>query len=546
MATYTLRYATNLAADPLAVPIPAQLARGDSDAYVFEAQVYDSRDPQESVLAGTVSCSVVRPDGGTVTFLGEKDETTTEIVTPQGTFDATVCRATLPQAALAYPGRVNIAIRLIDGTEETTVLNVSAVVVRTATDTAIDPGEVVPNLEELLAKIEDCEDATEAANDAAAAATTAMAGAVRFDQSQTISDGGTVARSNIGAVSQTDHVSLDNRVNALHGLVNYGYDTDGHLSTTANHPFTVDRVQTQVAMNSTSATSGTRYMKLTGEIGRTTSTGSTGVDGWTGGVTLTSGHIYIIRGTLIGGSVTITGDAPYLSVYEVGTHNTLNIERCAADEKVNTWRKFKAGSTNVNVSFNIPGGVTFTNAVYQVTLEDITYGAAEDGNFAPVDTPTATSTHTTGSLLMMGGQLYQATSAIPVGDTITPGSSGNVTATSIAALFTPTVGAPTYVNNSYIENVNFASSYYYKYPIGIAIVSIRFAVTTALTSTNVKFGELGFTIPVETRVSLANQSGTGSCLLTIGTDGSISACAYGTSKPSGWGVYNACITLPTT
>ena len=223
MATYTLRYATNLAADPLAHPIPAQLAQGDSDAYVFEAQVFDSRDPQETVLAGTVTGSVIRPDGGTVTFLGEKDETTTEIVTPQGTFDATVCRITLPQAALAYPGRVNITIRLIDGAEETTVLNVSAVVVRTDTGTAIDPGEVVPNLAELLAMIGDCEDATEAAQEAADHA-------VQYDASQSLTSAQkTQARTNIGVED-----ALLNRGN----LVSLGYTTPGSVSTPGIYTFT--------------------------------------------------------------------------------------------------------------------------------------------------------------------------------------------------------------------------------------------------------------------------------------------------------------------
>jgi hypothetical protein len=44
---------------------------------------------------------------------------------------------------------------------------VDGVVRRTTTDTPVDPGSVVPSIAELLALIDDCEEATEAAQDAA-------------------------------------------------------------------------------------------------------------------------------------------------------------------------------------------------------------------------------------------------------------------------------------------------------------------------------------------------------------------------------------------
>ena len=528
MATYTLRYATNLAADPLAHPIPAQLAQGDSDAYVFEAQVFDSRDPQETVLAGTVTGSVIRPDGGTVTFLGEKDETTTEIVTPQGTFDATVCRITLPQAALAYPGRVNITVKLIDGSEETTVLNVSAVVVRTDTGTAIDPGEVVPNLAELLALIEDCEDATEAANDAAEAASTAMAGAVRFDQAQTIAlSAQRQARDNVGAAD----ANVTGQV--IDPVVYWDADRTSSLSGQS-----MTRTGGDLYTLNSGTVSGNVRFKFSGVLNVTSTSG--GQSGWAFETALTAGVAYTIRSTPVSG--TITG-SPNMYVYVEGD-DTNEIAKFKMNGGSATF-VWPDSSKKAKITTYIASTVSASNFTFRLTLckDSVTTIA---GSIADVENATATSAHTSGSLLMMGGQLYKATAAIASGDTITPGSSGNVAATSIAALFTPTVGAPTYVNNSYIESANFAYSYTYKYPIGIAIISIRFAVTTALTSTNVKFGELGFGIPTETRVSLANQSGVGSCLVTIGTDGSLYACAQGDSKPSGWGIYNFCITLPTT
>lgn len=79
----------------------------------------------------------------------------------------------LPTSAYVVPGLISIVIKL--GT--TTVGACCGLVTRSSTDTIVDPGHVIPSIEELLAKIAACEAATTAATAAATAANTAATNA---------------------------------------------------------------------------------------------------------------------------------------------------------------------------------------------------------------------------------------------------------------------------------------------------------------------------------------------------------------------------------
>lgn len=140
------------------------------DGNVFNADnegnllgVYVSKKGQPVELSGSVMGYVIRPDGGTVTVPGSLSENRAWIV--------------LPQSAYAVIGQISIAIRLVNGTEKTVLAACTGYVNRTTTNTIIDPGHVIPSLEELLAQIEACETATTAATAAAGAANTAASNA---------------------------------------------------------------------------------------------------------------------------------------------------------------------------------------------------------------------------------------------------------------------------------------------------------------------------------------------------------------------------------
>lgn len=187
MAEYLSEFVTNLAMPPAVRPVPHQFAMGDNNAYTFTALLCDARNPDAELMAGTVSGSLLRPDGTTVALGGTKGAAVRRVnLDGGGMCNATPCSVTLPQACFAYPGRVTLVITLVDGTTITQALAVSAVVARTSTDAVVDPGDLVPDVDELQAI------ATEL--------TAAVGGAVRFDEAQTLTDAQKAqARANIGA-----------------------------------------------------------------------------------------------------------------------------------------------------------------------------------------------------------------------------------------------------------------------------------------------------------------------------------------------------------
>ena len=120
-------------------------------------------DGEAATLSGAVLGYAIRPDGNTVVITGARADNRAWV--------------DLPEAALAYPGQIQLVIRLVDGDEKATLCAVAAGVLRTVSGDPVDPGEVVPDLEELLARIDDMQRGTAAANQAAGAANTAASNA---------------------------------------------------------------------------------------------------------------------------------------------------------------------------------------------------------------------------------------------------------------------------------------------------------------------------------------------------------------------------------
>ena len=107
-------------------------------------------------VSGTVSARFLRADETTVYFTG--------------TLSGNVASITLPQSCYNVNGRFGMVIFIAGNDITTAVYAVAGSVYRSTSDTIIDPTEEIPSLEELIAQIEACEDATLAANAAAAGA----------------------------------------------------------------------------------------------------------------------------------------------------------------------------------------------------------------------------------------------------------------------------------------------------------------------------------------------------------------------------------------
>lgn len=117
------------------------LASGDKYANRFGAILH--RDGVPVDMAGqavTVTGYFVRPDGKTVVC--------------EGVQDGNMVYVDLPAACYAHSGAFSLAIK-VSGTEITETVRVIDGVIRlTHTDTIVDPGEVVPSLDDLLGCVE--------------------------------------------------------------------------------------------------------------------------------------------------------------------------------------------------------------------------------------------------------------------------------------------------------------------------------------------------------------------------------------------------------
>lgn len=114
---------------------------------IFSADNYGSivgiecyRAGQPASLSGSVAATVVRPDGATVGIIG--------------TLSGNKASVAIPYAACSVPGVISINIKLTSGSTVTTLGLVVANVYKTSTDTAVDPGTIIPSVTALIAQIE--------------------------------------------------------------------------------------------------------------------------------------------------------------------------------------------------------------------------------------------------------------------------------------------------------------------------------------------------------------------------------------------------------
>lgn len=135
--------------------LTGNLFSADNGGNKITVEILDGGAP--ATLSGGVTGYIIRADGATVVV--------------NGTLSGNKVSIVLPESAYTVVGQVSIVIK----NSTTTVGACTAYVYRTTTDVIVDPGSVVPDISELLAKIADCDAATAAANAAAGAANTAAA-----------------------------------------------------------------------------------------------------------------------------------------------------------------------------------------------------------------------------------------------------------------------------------------------------------------------------------------------------------------------------------
>lgn len=124
-------------------PVHVQMIHGnvfsqDEQANLIGVTLTDGG--EAATLSGTVSASIIRADGATVA--------------QAGTLSGNRCSVILPAAAYAVPGPLVIALKLTQSGVVTTVLAVAATVYRTSTDSVVDPGTIIPSIQDLINDID--------------------------------------------------------------------------------------------------------------------------------------------------------------------------------------------------------------------------------------------------------------------------------------------------------------------------------------------------------------------------------------------------------
>ena len=111
----------------------------DNQGNILGVNVFDDGSPAS--LSGTVNAYIIRSDGATVPATGSISENKAYV--------------TLPEAAYAIPGIISVVLKLTTGSVVVTLLAVVATVYTSITSSAVDPGTIIPSIEDLIAEIQE-------------------------------------------------------------------------------------------------------------------------------------------------------------------------------------------------------------------------------------------------------------------------------------------------------------------------------------------------------------------------------------------------------
>ena len=170
---------------------------GESGAHTFIINAV--RDKVPEALSGSVTAKFLRADGNTLLL--------------QCSISDGAIVATFHQDCYRVKGRFLFTVFLTANGETICVYAATGSALLTQAGQTIDSGETIPDLDELIAMIEDMRQATQDAIDAATAATAAAEGSVRFDEEQTL----TTAQK----AQAQENLGLDDIPSLVPGVVKY-------------------------------------------------------------------------------------------------------------------------------------------------------------------------------------------------------------------------------------------------------------------------------------------------------------------------------------
>lgn len=167
MIVNKIRADTDLASGVQAERLGRLFAESDQSAHLFEVHVMDGAHAV-SLDGAAVTGYFIRPDDATVTI--------------QGSASGNVAYLTLPASCYRYAGHFSLIIKVSANDVSTAIFWGDGMITRSTSDILLDPENVVPNLDQLLAQIEAIKQATTNANSALQRAEQAQATAAQAAQ----------------------------------------------------------------------------------------------------------------------------------------------------------------------------------------------------------------------------------------------------------------------------------------------------------------------------------------------------------------------------
>lgn len=134
---------------------------GNNGSMTLGVRLYDGGEPLAP--SGAVTGQVIRADGQTA-------------LTEAGTIEGNLVRVTLNQSCFAVDGPIVASISVTDDGVKTTVLRAAFTVALTSSGPVIDPGQVVPDVEDIVAQYDEMQRVTAEAEAAAGTALSAASG----------------------------------------------------------------------------------------------------------------------------------------------------------------------------------------------------------------------------------------------------------------------------------------------------------------------------------------------------------------------------------
>lgn len=147
MAQFVNMFEVDLDKRSYPVNLNQTVSEGNVSSNRIGAYVY--KDGAAYNLGGNCTGMVMRADGSTVPLTGVIDGNAAYVI--------------LDQPSCAIPGPIQVAVNWVSGSNTTTLLVAYGTVIQTDTRDYVQPGTPIPDINELLAAIDNLEDATEAA-----------------------------------------------------------------------------------------------------------------------------------------------------------------------------------------------------------------------------------------------------------------------------------------------------------------------------------------------------------------------------------------------